>query len=239
MIVSKGFWEFVALDCIDQQLDVSLGTVSHLENWYFSKIEKNSNRYAFNLKLHHLCWVSLAWILFIPGFLPSINITLFLFPIYFEIVKDNRIIFLNNRKTFVWSWFLNLIEFRFLNLIEFRFLRITQDWLSRWRRFRLDDELAWVKSERPISVDRRTRKSINTASDSQITTERKQINDLLFFRVFNSDSIFAVFFYYRDSFDILRYRNLTREWYKIFFRIFISMAEIFIILIILAWGIIL
>ena len=123
MIVSKGFWEFVAFDCIDQQLDVSLGTVSHLENWYFSKIEKNSNRYAFNLKLHHLCWVSLAWILFIPGFLPSINITLFLFPVYFEIVKDNRIIFWNNRKTFVWRWFLNLIEFRFLNLIEIKILK--------------------------------------------------------------------------------------------------------------------
>ena len=90
-------------------------------------------------------------------------------------------------------------------------MRITQDWLSRWRRFRLDDELAWVKSERPISVDRRTRKSINTASDSQITTERKQINDLLFFRVFNSDTIFAIFFYYRDSFDIPRYKILTRE----------------------------
>ena len=106
--------------------------------------------------------------------------------------------------------------------------------------FQLDDEKAWVKSERPISVDRRTRKSINTASDSEISSERKWKNDFLFFRIFISDSDFSVLFYYWNSFNIPRYTYLIREYFKIVFRIFIPMAEIlWFILIILAWGIIL
>ena len=106
--------------------------------------------------------------------------------------------------------------------------------------FQLDDEKAWVKSERPISVDRRTRKSINTASDSQISSERKWKNDFLFFRIFISESDFPVLFYYWNSFNIPRYTYLIREYFKIVFRIFIPMAEIlWFILIILAWGIIL
>ena len=106
--------------------------------------------------------------------------------------------------------------------------------------FQLDDEKAWVKSERPISVDRRTRKSINTASDSQISSERKWKNDFLFFRIFISESDFSVLYYYWNSFNILRYNDSTREYFKIILRIFISMAEIFwFILIILVWGIIL
>ena len=106
--------------------------------------------------------------------------------------------------------------------------------------FQLDDEKAWVKSERPISVDRRTRKSINTASDSEISSERKWKNDFLFFRIFISDSDFSVLFYYWNSFNIPRYTYLIREYFKIVFRIFIPMAEIlWFILIILVWGIIL
>ena len=174
----------------------------------FFENRKNSNRYAFNLKLHHLCWVSLAWILFIPGFLPSINITLFLFPVYFEIVKDNRIIFWNNRKTFVWSWFLNLIEFRFLNLIEIKILenysRLVVSLASFQTRWWISVGEIWATNQRRPEDSEKYK--YRARFPNLIRTEI--INDFLFFRTFNSEPIFGLFFYNRNCPCILRYCDI-------------------------------
>ena len=180
-------------------------------------------------------WISPAWGSFYTRFPAEFISRCFYFLFIFESTKIKEL-------------FSEIIEFpfwipfeNFLNVFELRFLRrIMTHWLSRWHRFNSKTKIAWVKSHRPISVDRRTRKSINTASDSEISSERKWKNDFLFFRIFISDSDFSVLFYYWNSFNIPRYTYLIREYFKIVFRIFIPMAEIlWFILIILAWGIIL
>ena len=207
--IPKILIKFLSLCSIDCNFDISgIGFACyHLKN-----ISKNMKKYEKNKPLCFLFETSSSVMnlsslgFFLYSVSCRVYITLFLFPVYFSIDKDNRIIFWNNRISFLNS-FWKLPEYFRIKILEKNHDSLVVSLAS----FQLDDEKAWVKSERPISVDRRTRKSINTAADSEISSERKWKNDFLFFRIFISESDFPVLFYYWNSFDISRYTNFTRE----------------------------